>query len=396
MVISGNVSEQTLYMVFGLPESTKTGGCSSQSWLARRLNEKGINVEIFIADQHDKARNVIEILGSRQPGRCLIDGIAIYWVGHQGLNIIKEHHSLSLILHYPFSTEPYKNESFLKDAVPSNFVNLRDYEKSLIQLGESLLVFGWKCAEILRTPEYGFGDVPTNVLLPPVEIWARRIASKRPGGSFTFVSVGTLSRRKNQLILIRALSELVSKNRLTKPRLLLIGSIEMEPTYTAEVRALARKYPKLNIEITGPLPIQETHRRIAQSDCALFPSQFESFGMASVEAACIGIPIISSREAAPRDMLPESTLWVDNWKTSDQELKAWVKALQLWMETRVNREILALEKAQSVLERQNPEYCLRRWLSTWKSGSRGPNFFKTRNGKTQCHCLAAINKCIRA
>lgn len=385
-----------LYIVFGLPESTKTGGCSSQSWLARRLLEKGIDVEIFIADQHDKAFNVVKILVSRQPGLCLIDGIAIYWVGHQGLRVVKEHHFLSLILHYPFSTEPYRNESWLKDAIPPDCVNLREYEKSLIRLSESLLVFGEKCAEILKTPEFGFEDVPTNVLIPPVQIWARRIACKSPGANPTFVSVGTLSKRKNQLILIRALSQLVSEKWLRKPRLLLIGSIEMEPAYTAEVRALARKFPDVDIEITGPLTIQETHRRIAQSHCALFPSEFESFGMAAVEAACIGIPIISSTEAAPRDMLPESTLWVDSSKTSDEELNAWVRALQLWTKTRANREILAFEKAQLVLEQQNPEYCLKRWLSTWRSESGEFDCFDMQDRGTKGCCLATINKCFRA
>jgi len=358
--------EQPVYIVEGLPVSNKSGGSFAENWLVERLRENGFNVEIFIADGHQNARNVTKIIASRAPGLCLVDGMSIFWVSHTGLKIIKARHSLCLILHIPFSIWPYKDEPWLKEAVPSTCLDLQEYEKSLWRFGDSLLIFGEKCAEIIKSPEFGFGDVPTKVLLPPVQIYARRMASKKTKRqNLIFVSVGTLSRRKNQHILIRALSLLVSTNKLVKPRLLLIGSVEIEPSYAKEVRALAKECSTVDVEITGPLSIQETHERVVKGDCALFPSQFESFGMAAVEAACMGIPVISSIHAAPRDMLPESTVWVDS-ESSDQDVDAWVKALELWIKSKSQRETLALEKADRILEKKNPEEYLRRLLATQK------------------------------
>jgi len=365
MVKTHYLLEEPVYMVFGLPENTKTGGTSSQQWLVRRMRDNGVNVEMFVADRHGEAQNVVKSLAFREPGLCFVDGIAIFWISHKGLKVIKAHHSLCIIVHNLFSTLPYKCESWLKEVVPPNCVDLREYEKSLLQHAESFLVFGDKSAEILRSREYGFGDVPTSVLIPPFQILARRISNGRKIENVVFVSVGTLCKRKNQLILIRALCQLVSRSELKQVHLLLIGSKEIEPLYAAEVEEEMRNCSGVNVEISGALSLQETHRRVAESDCALFPSQFESFGMAAVEAACIGIPIISATQAAPRDMLPESTIWVDS-ETSDQ-LNAWVRALQLWTKTREHREILALEKADSVIEKQNPEECFRGWLSSWRS-----------------------------
>lgn len=354
--------ELPVFFVFGFhEEDTKTGGTSAEVWLVRKLRANGINVETFVADGHKEACNVVESLACREPGFCFMDNIAGYWIGHQGLGIIKAHQSLCLIEHYLFSTEPYQDESWLKKVVPSTCVSLREYEKSLLKQAESFLVFGDKCADLLRSPEFGFGDVQTWVITPPVLTMARRIFNRTKRENVVFVSVGTLSRRKNQLILIRALSELVSRNELETPRLLLIG--ESEPLYIAELREEMRNCPNVNVEITGPLSLLETHRLVADSDCGLFPSTFESFGMAAVEAACIGIPIISSTQAAPRDMLPESTIWVD----SETDQDAWVRALQAWIKSRDHREIVALEKADSILEKRNPEECVRRWISSWRS-----------------------------
>lgn len=49
------------------------------------------------------------------------------------------------------------------------------------------------------------------------------------------------------------------------------------------------------IDIAGPLPPESVPAALADSDLFLFPSRFESYGMALAEALCAGVPAIAGR-----------------------------------------------------------------------------------------------------
>lgn len=114
-----------------------------------------------------------------------------------------------------------------------------------------------------------------------------------PGRHPTFVSIGTIEKRKNHMLLIRAWSKLVERMGNQTPRLVLAGSWGMG---SAEVRAALATDIRLRrfIEVRTRLDDGEVARLLAGARAALLPTMAEGFGLPMVEALRMRVPVIAS------------------------------------------------------------------------------------------------------
>ena len=75
---------------------------------------------------------------------------------------------------------------------------------------------------------------------------------------------------------------------------------------------------RVSVALVGALPQSDALATVASSHGFLFASRFESFGLAPIEAAALGIPVCSTRVGAlPSRLCPASTVWVEQTSGSE-------------------------------------------------------------------------------
>jgi glycosyltransferase involved in cell wall biosynthesis len=140
-----------------------------------------------------------------------------------------------------------------------------------------------------RSGDRLFRYAPT--VLPPVAEVGNvggAVASPARGSraGCTFVSVGTITARKQLLPLVRAARAALGP----ADRLLVIGDDRYEPAYAKAVYAAAGGDPR--ILFLGVLPREELLAHVAGADALFLVSSFEGYGMAAAEALALGTPIV--------------------------------------------------------------------------------------------------------
>jgi glycosyltransferase involved in cell wall biosynthesis len=124
--------------------------------------------------------------------------------------------------------------------------------------------------------------------------------------SRTFVSVGRLAPQKGQLILVRAVAELVRRGR--RINLVLVGDGELRSVIETEI---ARRGIGDHVEITGFVPESEVRRHLCRSRALVMPSFAEGLPMVLMEAFAVGRPIVSTYVAGiPELVRPGESGWL--------------------------------------------------------------------------------------
>lgn len=108
------------------------------------------------------------------------------------------------------------------------------------------------------------------------------------------LNVGRLTAQKNQDVLIGALKA------LPKARLVVAGTGPLQAKYEAlaEARGVAER-----LHLLGDVSAQEVADLLGSSDVFVFPSTWETFGLAAVEAAMVGMPIVAADLPVLREVL---------------------------------------------------------------------------------------------
>ena len=125
--------------------------------------------------------------------------------------------------------------------------------------------------------------------------------AERSPGELMILAVGPLCEDKGQLEIARALAALPQQP--GPLRLLLVGDREKSPSYSAEV--LAQGGGGLTIEAVGCLDPAAVAELMARADLYVSASSYESYGMATAEAACLGVPIVASRVGGVESFVSE-------------------------------------------------------------------------------------------
>jgi glycosyltransferase involved in cell wall biosynthesis len=108
------------------------------------------------------------------------------------------------------------------------------------------------------------------------------------------LNVGRLVEQKNQEVLIAALA------RMPQAHLALAGGGQKHDAYQALAASLGAAD---RVHILGPLPSDDIADLYAAADLFVFPSTWETFGLAAVEAAMVGLPLVVSDLPVLREVL---------------------------------------------------------------------------------------------
>jgi glycosyltransferase involved in cell wall biosynthesis len=135
------------------------------------------------------------------------------------------------------------------------------------------------------------------------------------GDGRTILAVGTVERRKNLELLIRALPH------LTTARVVSVGP----PTpYADQCAELARRLEVQDrLELRGYVGRQELVALYRQAAVVAVPSRYEGFGYPAAQALCAGVPCIVSDQAS----LPE-IVGADADVAGIDDQQAWIAALE--------------------------------------------------------------------
>lgn len=106
-------------------------------------------------------------------------------------------------------------------------------------------------------------------------------------GCFVIGNVGRLCYQKNQTFLLDVLAEVLKH--CPDSRMLLVGEGEEKPTLTEKARKLG-----ISDKVIFYGTVDCVERLLWAMDAFVFPSRFEGFGIAAVEAQAAGLPVICS------------------------------------------------------------------------------------------------------
>lgn len=124
------------------------------------------------------------------------------------------------------------------------------------------------------------------------------------------LAVGNISRRKNQLMMMRAFALWAKSNPHTEYRLVIAGkSHGPAPDVSAEAARVGLDERRLMI--LGYIPEQDLPHLYAGADLFLNTSLYEGFGLPLIEAMSCGIPVIASHASCFPEIAGDAALLVD-------------------------------------------------------------------------------------
>ncbi len=138
---------------------------------------------------------------------------------------------------------------------------------------------------------------------------------RRPGGARTILVPGTVERRKNLEVLIRALPLLPDDVRLV--------SVGPATPYRAECERFARNAGVADrVEFRGY--VDRTRLLELYATCAMVavPSRYEGFGYAAAQAVCAATPVIVSSAASLPEVTGDTAQHVE-----PEDEHAWARAI---------------------------------------------------------------------
>lgn len=164
-----------------------------------------------------------------------------------------------------------------------------------------------------------------HVIPPGVEHFLTTSRHRQKGPS-QLLCVAHIVKRKGILDLIEAFAQLKETN----VRLLLVGSTEREPGYAASVRSrIDERGLGDRVSLVGRLSDPELQEAYASSVGFAFPSHFEGFGMAIVEAMSAGLPVVAYRVSAIPELIRHNE---NGWLTEFRDIAGLSEGLRLVVE----------------------------------------------------------------
>jgi glycosyltransferase involved in cell wall biosynthesis len=122
-----------------------------------------------------------------------------------------------------------------------------------------------------------------------VEFW--RVPPVPHGGDVRLISVMRLNPKKRPLALVDMMRRLASEFEHAPPvSLRIVGD---GPQRSALAAAIARAGLGDRIELLGHCTREEIRTMLAESDVFVLPTVRESFGLAALEARCVGLPVVA-------------------------------------------------------------------------------------------------------
>ncbi|MCG8462337.1 MAG: glycosyltransferase family 4 protein [Holophagales bacterium] len=118
--------------------------------------------------------------------------------------------------------------------------------------------------------------------------------SELPADQPVVLYVGRIRTRKAVAVLLHAFRTVLA--RYPAARLRIVGGGEQLDALRALLQKWQREEPALgkSVEITGPLPREETWKHYAEAEIYCLPSLYEGFPLAILEAMAAGLPVVAT------------------------------------------------------------------------------------------------------
>lgn len=179
----------------------------------------------------------------------------------------------------------------------------------------AIVVDSWFSRAALLDVLDGVAQENVRVVYPGV---AREFCEvgRTSGDGRTILAVGTVERRKNLELLIRALPQLDSA------RLVCVGP---QTDYAGECVALAERLKvEQRFELRGYVPRSELLRLYRDSAVVAVPSRYEGFGYPVAQALCAGVPcVVSDRTSLPEIARDDAAV------IPLEDDRGWIRALKV-------------------------------------------------------------------
>ena len=183
-----------------------------------------------------------------------------------------------------------------------------------------------KSAEkIIAVSEFTKNDLVNTLGVPPEKIQVvysgitedfRLLAGRQPPLPNPYILyLGTLEPRKNVLALIKAFNVLKSESAFKDFKLILAGRRGW--LYDNMLKEASHSFYKQDIIFWGPVSHEEKIRLYNFARVFVYPSFFEGFGFPPLEAQACGCPAIVADRTSLPEIMGQSAILVDPWKTSD-------------------------------------------------------------------------------
>tara|TARA_B100000886_G_C20425790_1_gene493914 strand:+ start:216 stop:1346 length:1131 start_codon:yes stop_codon:yes gene_type:complete len=139
---------------------------------------------------------------------------------------------------------------------------------------------------------------------------------------FTFLNVGHLDKKKNQLGLIKAFKKSFFGQNSYHLKIIGDGSERKNLEYFVREEKL-----ELQVHIVGKKNRNEVKFEMQQADCFVLSSYHETFGVVLIEAMSCGLPVLSTKSGGPESIIKNSNLGIIcDFKDLDKEMLKIIKS----------------------------------------------------------------------
>ncbi len=285
-----------LHFIVPGPLGQRTGGYRYDARIVLELRDIGWRVSVHglegsFPDGDDRARSSLaDTLGSLPDlARVMIDGLAM---GGLPEPVVAHGDRLRILglVHHP-----------LADETGLTHADRRAYQSSeRAALTRCVGVIATSAFTARRLARYGVPEARVRAVRPGTDP-ANPARGPQPGRPPTLLCVGSVTPRKGQDVLVKALTQV----RDLAWSCVCAGSLERQPEYAARVRALAERAGLSDrIRFTGECDDSALNDLYDGSTIFVLPSHFEGYGMALTEALARGLPIVSTTGGAIPETVP--------------------------------------------------------------------------------------------
>lgn len=135
------------------------------------------------------------------------------------------------------------------------------------------------------------------------------LSDRSPTARKTILSVAAVKPRKGTLELVQAMAKV--REQIPDVQCIIIGSLDLEPAYVAQVRAAVRDLKLENcVQLLGHIPDEALIGWYGASGVFVLPSmndgwKFEGYGIVYMEASAAGLPVIGTTENGGEDAIDD-------------------------------------------------------------------------------------------
>lgn len=323
--LAGRIHHLTL-IVPGDPDQ-RTGGYLYDARIVRELRGLGWRVEVVGLDgrfpdaDEVAARSMAATLARCPDGQpVVIDGLAL-----GGLPDTVAAHAERLVIQ-ALVHHPLADETGLDAAESARFLEL---ERRALAVCRRVIVTSPFTAK--RLGSLGLGESAPSVVEPgvdpgaPAEIVAPRLAGREPSGGERLLCVASLTPRKGQDVLVRALAGLADR----EWRCVMAGSGQRDAAFTQRVAAIVDESGlDGRVEFVGECDAAALDAEYRRATVCVLASHYEGYGMVVAESLARGLPMITTTGGALAETAPEDCCL----KVAPGDVEGLREALRAWFD----------------------------------------------------------------